>query len=361
MSTDYVDEAGNEERSAPLQVETRSRTQLQYDMSLKQGDHSTVFWPSSDGSNYRGEWLNDRKHGYGVQIYKGGSAKYEGQYLNGKREGEGVFWIIDGKKMRKSYIGLWKSDQRHGKGTAFYPGGECYQGQWENNKRHGEGQMRFKDGSSYSGNWYGNERSGYGHLQKANGDTYEGYWVRGKREGQGSYFYGTSGKVFVGEWGNDQPVAGIYQQAVKNPAEPGQMPVTSILPEVKLEQPDAVIQESLDSVRQGRLLYRAIHTPLEKLYSGEELTQLEEIYFANNSGEFGDFANFRLMLTMIDIDMEETELKDLIQSFFLYKELGSLSLRHESENLQANLQQIELTFENFAKIVAIIVDQESRR
>lgn len=99
--------------------DSRTRTQLQYDMSLKQGDHSTVFWPAKDGvgTNYRGEWLNDRKHGYGVQTYKGGFMKYEGQWVNGKREGEGVFWVIEGKKMRKSYIGLWKDDQRHGKGS----------------------------------------------------------------------------------------------------------------------------------------------------------------------------------------------------------------------------------------------------
>lgn len=45
--------------------------------------------------------------------------------------------------------------------------------------------------------------------------------MAGKREGAGSFFYEEKGKVFVGEWANDQPVAGVYQQAVKNPAEPG--------------------------------------------------------------------------------------------------------------------------------------------
>lgn len=60
-----------------------------------------------------------------------------------------------------------------------------------------------------------------GHLKKQNGDTYEGYWVKGRREGAGSFFFNSSGKVFIGEWANDQPVAGVYQQAVKNRAEPG--------------------------------------------------------------------------------------------------------------------------------------------
>lgn len=91
-----------------------------------------------------------------------------------------------------------------------------------------------------------------GHLTKSNGDTYEGYWVKGKREGSGSYFYGTSGKVFVGEWGNDQPIAGIYQQAIKNPSEPGVMPVTTIIPAVKLQDPNGVIEESLNIVQKCR-------------------------------------------------------------------------------------------------------------
>jgi hypothetical protein len=38
---------------------------------------------------------------------------------------------------------------------------------------------------------------------RRNGDHFEGKWVNDKREGQGSYFYSTKNKVFVGEWVND--------------------------------------------------------------------------------------------------------------------------------------------------------------
>ena len=38
---------------------------------------------------------------------------------------------------------------------------------------------------------------------RRNGDHFEGKWVNDKREGQGSYFYSSKNKVFVGEWVND--------------------------------------------------------------------------------------------------------------------------------------------------------------
>jgi len=49
-------------------------------------------------------------------------------------------------------------------------------------------------------------------LTKRNGDHFEGKWVNDKREGQGSYFYCSKNKVFVGEWVNDQPKAGVYSE-----------------------------------------------------------------------------------------------------------------------------------------------------
>ena len=66
-------------------MQSTSRMQAMLDISLKQGDHKTVFWVGSTtkdattgenvevaGASYRGEWLDDLKTGYGVQVYKGG-------------------------------------------------------------------------------------------------------------------------------------------------------------------------------------------------------------------------------------------------------------------------------------------------
>lgn len=63
--------------------------------------------------------------------------------------------------------------------------------------------MIYANGDVYEGQWYLGKRNGYGVLTKRNGDHFEGKWVNDKREGQGSYFYSSKNKVFVGEWVND--------------------------------------------------------------------------------------------------------------------------------------------------------------
>ena len=53
-------------------------------------------------------------------------------------------------------------------------------------------------------------------IPRRNGDHFEGQWVNDKREGQGSYFFASKNKVFVGEWVDDMPKAGVYS-AVDDP------------------------------------------------------------------------------------------------------------------------------------------------
>ena len=66
---------------------------------------------------YRGEWFNDKKHGYGYHVYSNG--RYFGGFVNGLRHGFGVFFYRDGT----GYAGEWKCDKQHGKGTYIYLGG----------------------------------------------------------------------------------------------------------------------------------------------------------------------------------------------------------------------------------------------
>lgn len=54
----------------------KSRIVEQEHRARKQGDHCTVFWTGKTGATgvtYRGEWLEDEKHGYGVQTYRNGT------------------------------------------------------------------------------------------------------------------------------------------------------------------------------------------------------------------------------------------------------------------------------------------------
>mmetsp|Transcript_94371 Transcript_94371/g.224788 ORF Transcript_94371/g.224788 Transcript_94371/m.224788 type:complete len:286 (-) Transcript_94371:41-898(-) len=232
--------------------------------AMKSGQRGSIYWVgkqilSQDGSktgqvekgaSYRGEWENNAKEGYGVQVSPSGQ-KYEGQWAHGLRNGEGTLWIpINKTKLRKLYVGGWKDDQRHGRGSCFFKEGNYYQGDWTEGKMDGQGMLRYSNGDLYIGEWSMGLRSGHGTLTKANGDCYEGYWLNDKREGSGSFFYAESGKVFVGEWVEDLPKAGVYAQAAAHPEQATPVPETAPLPKLRLKAPDQVLDEALDAARQ---------------------------------------------------------------------------------------------------------------
>jgi hypothetical protein len=83
---------------------------------------------------------------------------------------------------------------------------------WLDDKPHGEGRMIYSNGDVYEGFWFMGKKSGYGVLTKRNGDHFEGHWVNDKREGQGSYFFNSKNQIFVGEWVDDNPKAGVYSE-----------------------------------------------------------------------------------------------------------------------------------------------------
>lgn len=324
--------------------------------SHKHGNRSTIYWVGkkivgednkytgerNHGASYHGEWKGDSKTGYGIQTFPNHD-KYEGQWENGVRSGEGVLWIRVGKaatKLRKLYVGGWKDDKRHGKGTCFFKNNESFQGDWEQGKMHGTGQMRYANGDLYIGSWHNGERSGYGTMNKANGDCYEGYWLRDKREGSGSYFYCSTGKVFVGEWVNDLPKAGVFSQAHSNPEQSAPVPTTSNLPAVRLTNPADVLEGALSSVRQNRTAFRAKHTPIESLFTADELRDLRDAFIPAQQADG--------TVQMLDLQA-------------LYQSLG---ITITSEELTALCAGIDiptdgvLSFTDFARTIALILDQE---
>lgn len=324
--------------------------------SYKDGSHSTIYWVGKkereedgsfagahkEGASYQGEWRADRKSGYGIQTYPNGN-KYEGNWENGTRCGEGVLWIRPQgqKKLRKLYIGGWLNDKRHGKGTCFYKNGEYYQGDWVNGRRHGQGQMRTANGDLYLGAWHDDQRSGYGTLNRANGDSYEGYWLRDKREGSGSYFYAASGKVFVGEWVDDLPKAGVYTQSQENPDQALTVPVTTLLPKVRLVNPAGVLEDALARVRADRTAFRAAHTPIENLFSEEELADLRNAFASSQQpdGTISAVLDLQALYKGLGIHIGDPELKDLL--------------------LSVGLEPAKpLTFQDFARTIALVLDQE---
>ena len=97
----------------------------------KHGYHATIY--SSDGSQYKGEWQSDKKHGEreaffsweekrdvffdlgkGIFLWKSTGNVYEGDFANDQRNGFGTLTVktADGKSQRQ-YAGGWKNDKRH--------------------------------------------------------------------------------------------------------------------------------------------------------------------------------------------------------------------------------------------------------
>jgi len=60
---------------------------------------------SDDGSKYTGEWKDDIQHGKGEMIRASGKV-YNGDFVEGKRHGYGVCKFPDGSK----YEGYWEND-----------------------------------------------------------------------------------------------------------------------------------------------------------------------------------------------------------------------------------------------------------
>ena len=63
---------------------------------------------------YEGDWLEDKQHGKGVEIWPDG-ARYEGEYIDGKKQGIGSFKWAD----NSSFNGEFVNNNIHGKGKTL--------------------------------------------------------------------------------------------------------------------------------------------------------------------------------------------------------------------------------------------------
>jgi hypothetical protein len=192
-------------------------------LAQKYGAHASIFIPTvrrgTDGAPseatktvYKGEWLNNKKHGRGTEIV--GDYKYEGQFRNGKRHGLGVLYMRHGSG-NNAWIRVYKGNFVEGKkerhGTAYYANGEIYEGEFHGGLREGRGTYFYTDGDKYEGQWYEGKRHGFGTLVKPNGDYYEGQWKNGDKNGPGVFVYLTAGQRYDGEWRDGIPVTGHIQ------------------------------------------------------------------------------------------------------------------------------------------------------
>ncbi|OEH79402.1 hypothetical protein cyc_03243 [Cyclospora cayetanensis] len=136
----------------------------------------------ADGSQFKGKYENNKKHGLGEALYK-----------NGRDTGEGEA----GTSGDARYIGHFVGGQRQPYGTLIYSNGDVYEGEWFAGQKHGEGSYRFcSDGSILSGSWEA------GWLKKGRwilptGAVYIGEFVLNKPNGRGAWLIPSGNQVLV--------------------------------------------------------------------------------------------------------------------------------------------------------------------
>ena len=149
---------------------------------------------SMEGNCYEGRFINGKKDGKGIIIYKNG-AKYEGEIKNNLHNGFGKLTQLDGEV----FIGQWKEGKICGKGVRYHRNGDVYCGFYVNSIRDGLGKYVFSNGDSYEGQWKNGKANGKGFFKFKNGDIYEGNFQDNNFCGQGCLRKKT-GDIYIGEF-----------------------------------------------------------------------------------------------------------------------------------------------------------------
>ena len=139
--------------------------------------------------------------------------QYRGEFIDNKRHGQGTMWYVDGSR----YFGDWVDDQRHGNGTFEIKNGTTgaqntknagifdwlFGNQQNKNANENNNSQEFFSRVQYMGEWAKDKMGGKGLFYFDNGDVYEGQFVDGEKHGIGS-LRRSGGLEFVGEWVRDK-------------------------------------------------------------------------------------------------------------------------------------------------------------
>ncbi|XP_054439430.1 radial spoke head 10 homolog B-like [Pteronotus mesoamericanus] len=109
------------------------------------------------GNVYEGRWENNMRHGEGMMRWLTTNEEYSGQWDRGVQNGLGTHtWFLKRAPnsqypLRNEYRGNFVNGYRHGYGTFYYASGAVYEGEWVFNKKHGMGRLTLKNGRVYTG------------------------------------------------------------------------------------------------------------------------------------------------------------------------------------------------------------------
>ena len=230
-------------------------------------------------SQYLGNWKNNQYHGKGT-LEKADGTRYVGEWQDNERHGNGTLWHrhSDGS-LRKIYAGQWVHNQQHGRGTYTHKSGDAYIGEFQRGVRAGVGICTYEAGGVYEGEWLGDKRHGFGVFDYKNGDHFEGHWIEDMKEGQGVHFYYHAEKKahtkrYDGEWVDDLPKCGAYTEMPPDELAPASQ-IPDPIPAVELQDAGGVLAARLNEIRAERAHHRAARISLEEQFTPEELEALQ--------------------------------------------------------------------------------------
>ncbi|XP_028917156.1 MORN repeat-containing protein 4 isoform X1 [Ornithorhynchus anatinus] len=96
----------------------------------------------SSGEEYRGEWKEGRRHGFGQLLFADGGT-YLGHFENGLFNGCGVLTFSDGSR----YEGEFAQGKFNGVGIFIRHDNMTFEGEFKNGRVDGFGLLTFPDGS----------------------------------------------------------------------------------------------------------------------------------------------------------------------------------------------------------------------
>ena len=175
-----------------------------------------------------GHKFNNKKEGYGLEIYSDINSRYFGGFKNGKKNGfcrysiyniENSYYYFgevfnnnikgfgyfENCKNGTKYEGDWKNSMRNGYGIEYYEDGAIYKGEFYNGRKNGIGVYKWIDKSWYEGEWLNNFLHGYGKYVYSDNSIYIGTWNYNKMNGLGDFTYNSKKRYF-----------GFFKEDIKN-------------------------------------------------------------------------------------------------------------------------------------------------
>lgn len=142
------------------------------------------------------------------------STNYKGGYVNGKKHGEGEFWTKE-----FHFTGNFQNGVPFGPGELNFYGKGTFKGAFLGDYDKGKGTIIYANGDKYIGNWSNYMKTGKGKLIMSNRNIYDGYFKNDMFDGEGVLFIKEDQKQIEGNWANgkENGIFLLYSKKSKYP------------------------------------------------------------------------------------------------------------------------------------------------